>query len=108
MVSLSRRCVFPVLILLGLWICPVSVSQTNTLGAAEPEMTPEQIELQKKLGAATAAAQKDPAVLAAYQKMAKTMRELDELLYGKIKQIDPSLKDYVDKLLKAKYPEAGK
>lgn len=70
-------------------------------------MTPEQIEFQKKLGAATAAAQKDPAIQAAYQKLAKTMRELDDLLYGKIKQIDPSLKEHVDKLLKAKYPDSG-
>ena len=97
----------PVLILFGVWICPLLFAQTNVPGAAETEMTPEQIELQKKLGAATAAAQKDPAVQGAYQKLAKYMRELDDLLYGKIKQIDPSLKDYVDKLMKAKYPEGG-
>ena len=85
-------------------------AQTNPSAGSVPaelEMTPEQIELQKKLGAATAAAQKDPAVQVAYQKLAKYMRELDDLLYGKIKQIDPSLKDYVDKLMKAKYPDAG-
>ena len=85
-------------------------AQTNPSAGAVPaelEMTPEQVELQKKLGAATAAAQKDPAVQGAYQKLAKSMRELDDLLYGKIKQIDPSLKDYVDKLMKAKYPDAG-
>ena len=44
-------------------------------------MTAEQIEMQKKLGAATAAAQKDPAVLAAFQKAMLALRESDELMY---------------------------
>lgn len=83
-------------------------AQTNPAVPAELEMTPEQIEFQKKLGAATAKAQQDPAVQAAYQKMIRTMRELDELLYGKIKQIDPSLKEHIDKLLSAKYPDSGR
>lgn len=71
-------------------------------------MTAEQIELQKKLGAATAAAQKDPAVQAAFQKAMKALRESDELMYKKIKQIDPSLTEFVDKMLRAKYPDLGK
>lgn len=102
-----------VLLFLGLFslvTANLGRAQTNPSAGAVPaelEMTPEQVELQKKLGAATAAAQKDPAVQGAYQKLAKYMRELDDLLYGKIKQIDPSLKDYVDKLMKAKYPDAG-
>lgn len=71
-------------------------------------MTAEQIEMQKKLGAATAAAQQDPAVQAAFQKAMKALRESDELMYKKIKQIDPSLTEFVDKMLKAKYPDTSK
>lgn len=77
--------------------------ESNDVGG----MTAEQVELQKKLGAATAAAQKDPAVQAAFQKAMQALRQSDELMYKKIKQIDPSLTDFVDKILKAKYPDAG-
>lgn len=91
-------------IVLFLSFGPVLFAQnTNPPG----EMTAEQVETQKKLGAATAAAQKDPAVQAAFQKAMQALRQSDELMYKKIKQIDPSLTDFVDKILKAKYPDAG-
>ena len=93
---------------LGLLIPGVGFGQTNKPPvAAAAEMTAAQVELQKKLGAATAAAQKDPAVQAAFQKAMQLMREYDQLLYKKIKQIDPSLTDFVQTMLKAKYPDAG-
>jgi hypothetical protein len=87
-------------------VLPMSGSgqTTNPVPAG---MTAEQIEMQKKLGVATAAAQQDPAVQAAFQKAMKALRESDELMYKKIKQIDPSLTEFVDKMLKAKYPDAG-
>ena len=91
-------------IVLFLSFAPVLFAQTTNPPA---EMTAEQVELQKKLGAATAAAQKDPAVQAAFQKAMQALRQSDELMYKKIKQIDPSLTDFVDKILKAKYPDAG-
>lgn len=83
----------------------VPVSSSNPAETSSSAgTTAEQMELQKKLGAATATAQKDPGVQAAFQKATKTLREADELMYKKIKQIDPSLTTVVDQILKAKYP----
>ena len=91
---------------LGGWLAGESLqAQTNPVLPASSGMTAEQIELQRKLGVATGAAQKDPAVQASFQKAVKALRESDELMYKKIKQIDPSLTDFVDQILKAKYPE---
>jgi hypothetical protein len=83
-------------------------SQTNAKGtspSAGTGLTEEQVELQRKLGTATAAARKDPQVEAAFQKAIKALRESDELMYKKIKQIDPSLTEIVDQILQAKYPD---
>ena len=83
-------------------------AQTNTKvtpPSTAAGMTEEQVELQRKLGAATSAARKDPQVEAAFQKAIKALRESDELMYKKIKQIDPSLTGVVDQILQAKYPE---
>ena len=83
-------------------------AQTNPTAVAGTGMTEEQLELQRKLGSATAAARKDPQVEAAFQKAIKALRESDEAMYKKIKQIDPSLTEFVDQILKAKYPDLGK
>lgn len=83
-------------------------AQTNPTAAAGTGMTEEQLELQRKLGSATAAARKDPQVEAAFQRAIKALRESDEAMYKKIKQIDPSLTEFVDQILKAKYPDSGK
>jgi hypothetical protein len=113
MVFRFRSCMVPALILLGAWICPVSFAQTNaakaTPGSVVGSLTQEQqVEMQQKLGAATAAARKDPQVEAAFQRAIKALRESDEAMYKKIKQIDPSLTEFVDQILKAKYPDFGK
>jgi len=94
------------------WLATTAFGQTNPVKPApvppDSGMTEEQVALQRKLGTATAAARKDPQVEAAFQKAIKALRESDELMYKKIKQIDPSLTEFADKLLKAKYPDLSK
>ena len=95
----------------SLVIANLGRAQTNPVKPPPPApgsgMTEEQVALQRKLGLATAAARKDPQVEAAFQKVIKALRESDELMYKKIKQIDPSLTEAVDQILKAKYPDLG-
>jgi len=96
---------------LALVIANLGRAQTNppqAVAAPGSGMTEEQVALQRKLGVATAAAQKDPQVEAAFQRAVKALRESDELMYKKIKQIDPALTEVVDQILKAKYPDLGK
>lgn len=103
----SRGCIFAVLILLGLWICPVSFAQTNaSVPTSEPTLTAEQLEFQKKLGAATAKVQQDPEVIQASRKAMKALRDADRLMYEKIRQFDPSLSEYVEQALKTLPKEA--
>ena len=103
-----------VLLLLGLFFlvtANLGRAQTNPVKSSAPApgsgMTEEQVALQRKMGMATAAARKDPQVEAAFQRAIKALRESDELMYKKIKQIDPTLTEAVDQILKAKYPDLG-
>lgn len=92
-------------LVLGAVILPTAIFGQNSNPAGG--VNDPQLELQRKMGAATAVAQKDPAVQAAFQKAMQALRQSDELMYSKIKQIDPSLTEFVDKILKAKYPDLG-
>jgi hypothetical protein len=80
---------------------PFLYGQTNPpIPAGEPPMTAEQLEFQKKLGAATAKAQQDPEVMQASRKAMKALRDADRMMYEKIRQFDPSLSEYVEQVLK--------